>query len=40
MSALAPSFIRARNDSVELEVPPRQVLEAIEYAATEDDSEA
>jgi hypothetical protein len=39
MSAMAPSFVRARNDSVELEVPPKQVLEAIEYAATNDDSD-
>jgi hypothetical protein len=39
MSAMAPSLIKARSDSVELEVPPKKVLEAIEQA-TDDDSEA
>jgi hypothetical protein len=39
MSAMAPSLVKARIDSVELEVPPKRVLEAIEVATDEDTSD-
>jgi hypothetical protein len=38
MSAMAPSFIKALRNAVELEVPPKRVLEAIQ-AATDDETE-
>jgi hypothetical protein len=39
MSAMAPSLVKARIDSVELEVPPQRVLDAIELATDENSSE-
>jgi hypothetical protein len=38
MSAMAPSLIKALKNAVELEVPPKRVLEAIQVA-TDDDEE-
>lgn len=39
MSAMAPALIKARQDSVELEVPPKKVLEAIEQATNDDSND-